>query len=103
MPKMTTGPASPPNRLLPALRRVVLVRETAERTDGQLLTAFVHDRDGDAFAALVRDSFARMAAEGTLNRLYTEWLVDRLPNGERLNVPMSPALAEMYRALGQQD
>jgi glutamate/aspartate transport system substrate-binding protein len=60
-------------------------------------------RDDPAFAALVRDSFARMAADGVLNRLYTKWLVDRLPNGETLNVPMSPALAEMYRALGQPD
>src|SRR5438876_12124060 len=42
------------NRLLPALRRVVRVRETADRTDGQLLTAFILQRDGDAFAALVR-------------------------------------------------
>ena len=60
-------------------------------------------RDDPAFADLVRDSFARMASEGTLNRLYAEWLVDKLPNGETLNVPMSPALAEMYRALGQPD
>lgn len=51
MPKLPTAPA---NRLLPALRRVVLVRESADRTDGQLLTAFLHDRDGDAFAVLVR-------------------------------------------------
>jgi glutamate/aspartate transport system substrate-binding protein len=60
-------------------------------------------RDDPAFAGLVRDSFARMAGEGTLNRLYTRWLVDRLPNGETLNVPISPALAEMYRVLGQPD
>nr|WP_294546725.1 amino acid ABC transporter substrate-binding protein [uncultured Rhodopila sp.] len=60
-------------------------------------------RDDPAFAALVRDSFARMAADGVLSRLYVKWLVDRLPNGETLNVPMSPALAEMYRALGQPD
>jgi glutamate/aspartate transport system substrate-binding protein len=60
-------------------------------------------RDDDAFAALVRDSFARMASEGTLNRLYARWLLDRLPNGETLNVPMSPQLAELYRALGQPD
>jgi glutamate/aspartate transport system substrate-binding protein len=60
-------------------------------------------KDDPAFAALVRDSFARMASEGTLNRLYARWLVDRLPNGETLNVPMSPQLAEMYRTLGQPD
>jgi glutamate/aspartate transport system substrate-binding protein len=60
-------------------------------------------RDDPAFADLVRDSFARMAGEGILNRLYAQWLVDRLPNGETLNVPMSPQLAEMYRTLGQPD
>ena len=47
--------------------------------------------------------FARMAGEGTLERLYTRWLVDRLPTGETLGVPMSPHLSEMYRALGQPD
>jgi glutamate/aspartate transport system substrate-binding protein len=60
-------------------------------------------RDDPDFAALVRDSFVRMAGEGVLSRLYGRWLVDRLPNGETLNVPMSPPLAEMYRALGQPD
>ena len=60
-------------------------------------------RDDPAFADLVRSSFEHMASEGTLSRLYTRWLVDRLPNGDTLNVPMSPHLAEMYRALGQPD
>jgi glutamate/aspartate transport system substrate-binding protein len=59
--------------------------------------------DDAAFADLVRDSFGRMASEGVLNRLYSRWLMDRLPNGDTLNVPISPALAEMYRALGQPD
>jgi hypothetical protein len=44
-----------------------------------------------------------MASEGTLNRLYSRWLLDRLPNGETLNLPMSPHLAEMYGALGHAD
>lgn len=60
-------------------------------------------RDDPAFADLVKDSFARMASEGTLERLYTRWLVDRLPTGETLGIPMSPYLSEMYRALGQPD
>ena len=60
-------------------------------------------RDDAAFAELVKASFTRMAAEGTLSRLYDRWLVDRLPNGERLNLPMSAQLAEMYRVLGQPD
>ena len=44
-----------------------------------------------------------MASEGTLSRLYVRWLLDRLPTGETLGVPMSPYLTEMYRALGQPD
>jgi glutamate/aspartate transport system substrate-binding protein len=60
-------------------------------------------RDDPAFADLVNSSFGRMAGEGTLNRLYARWLVDRLPTGETLNLPMSPQLAEMYRTLGQPD
>ena len=56
-----------------------------------------------AFADLVKASFARMAGEGTLSRLYNRWLVDRLPNGEKLDLPMSAQLAEMYRVLGQPD
>jgi glutamate/aspartate transport system substrate-binding protein len=60
-------------------------------------------RDDPAFADLVKDSFARMASEGTLARLYWRWLENRLPTGETLGIPMSPYLTEMYRALGQPD
>ena len=60
-------------------------------------------RDDAAFADLVLASFEHMASEGALNRLYDRWLVDQLPNGETLNVPISPHLAEMYRILGQPD
>ncbi len=60
-------------------------------------------RDDPAFADLVKASFGRMAEEGTLSRLYARWLVDRLPTGETLNLPISPQLAEMYRTLGQPD
>ncbi len=65
--------------------------------------AIAFRRDDPQFAALVRSSFERMAAEGDLSRLYNKWLVDRLPTGETLNLPISPHLAEMYRALGQPD
>jgi RNA polymerase sigma factor (sigma-70 family) len=39
---------------MPTLRRVVLAEAVKERTDGQLLSAFIANRDGDAFAGLVR-------------------------------------------------
>lgn len=44
-----------------------------------------------------------MAQAGTLTALYNRWLTGRLPNGETLALPMSPYLAEMYRALGSPD
>lgn len=65
--------------------------------------AIGYRRDDTQFADLVRASFERMASEGELNRNYHKWLVDRLPTGEKLNLPISPHLAEMYRALGQPD
>jgi glutamate/aspartate transport system substrate-binding protein len=61
-------------------------------------------RKGDEqFSDLVKQSFARMASEGSIGRLYNRWLVDRLPTGETMGVPMNPYLTEMYRALGQPD
>ncbi len=60
-------------------------------------------RDDPAFAELVRGSFQRMAADGTLATRYRRWFTDRLPGGETLGLPMSAQLTEMYRALGQPD
>jgi glutamate/aspartate transport system substrate-binding protein len=65
--------------------------------------AIAFRRDDPAFADVVKATFARLAGDGTLGRLYDQWLVDRLPTGEALRVPMSPYLTEMYRALGQPD
>lgn len=42
------------DRLMPHLRRATLSRGAAPLTDGQLLGAFVADRDAAAFEALVR-------------------------------------------------
>jgi RNA polymerase sigma factor (sigma-70 family) len=41
-------------RLMPTLRRIVTARESAARSDGELLAAFVAARDADAFAELLR-------------------------------------------------
>jgi hypothetical protein len=48
---MPTGQA---DRLMPTLRRVVLARQSAARSDGDLLGAFVTSCDAEAFAELVR-------------------------------------------------
>jgi ABC-type amino acid transport substrate-binding protein len=60
-------------------------------------------RDDPDFAALVKRSFERMAARGTLHALYNRWLTKQLPTGENLNLSISPQLAEMYRVLGEPD
>jgi glutamate/aspartate transport system substrate-binding protein len=60
-------------------------------------------RDDPDFSDLVKRSFERMAAEGTLHALYNRWLTKRLPTGENLDLPISPQLAEMFRALGEPD
>lgn len=60
-------------------------------------------RDDPDFAALVGQSFGRMASSGTLADRYRRWFVDSLPSGENLHLPMSAQLTEMYRALGQTD
>lgn len=60
-------------------------------------------RDDPAFSGLVRRSFERMARAGTLAALYDRWLIQPLPTGAALNLPMSPHLDEMYRALGSPD
>jgi ABC-type amino acid transport substrate-binding protein len=60
-------------------------------------------KDDPDFATLVQRSFGRMAADGVLRSTYDRWFMDRLPNGERLGLPMSAHLSEMYRGLGQPD
>jgi len=61
----------------------------------------VYRRDDPGFAAIVDRAFARMAGERRLAELYNKWFLRRLPTGERLNLPMSPQLEEVFRILGQ--
>ena len=65
--------------------------------------ALVLRRDDPQFAGLVRSSFQKMASDGVLAARYRRWLIDKLPSGETLDLPMSAQLTEMYRALGQSD
>lgn len=61
----------------------------------------VYRRDDPGFAAIVDGAFTRMAGERRLAELYNKWFLRRLPTGERLNLPMSPQLEEVFRILGQ--
>ncbi|HEX5211460.1 MAG TPA: amino acid ABC transporter substrate-binding protein [Pseudolabrys sp.] len=58
-------------------------------------------KDDPQFAALVEQTFRRIAAERRLAELYNKWFMRRLPTGETLNLPMSPQLEELFRVLGQ--
>ena len=42
------------DRLMPQLRRIALARDSASLTDGQLLAAFIAERDPASFETLVR-------------------------------------------------
>ena len=65
--------------------------------------AIMFRKDDPDLAAVVQASFQDMATSGELAARYRRWFVDRLPDGETLNLPMSAQLSEMYRALGQTD
>lgn len=61
----------------------------------------MYRRDDPAFAAVVERTFARLAESRRLRGLYTKWFQQRLPNGQRLDLPMSPQLENILRTLGQ--
>jgi glutamate/aspartate transport system substrate-binding protein len=57
-------------------------------------------RKGDPqFADVVERTFRKLATNHDLVPLYQKWLMDRLPTGERLGVPMSPELEHSFRML----
>ncbi len=63
----------------------------------------VYRKDDSAFAAVIEGGFRRVARSRRLSELYSRWLLERLPSGEVLNIPMSAELSEMFRELGQPD
>ena len=50
-------------------------------------------------AAVVERTFRKLATNHDLVPLYQRWLMDRLPTGERLGVPMSAELEYSFRKL----
>ena len=58
-------------------------------------------RRGDAeFAEVVDQAFERMAKSGETRAIYRRWFEQRLPDGARLNVPMSPHLEHVFKQQG---
>jgi len=55
------------------------------------------------FAAVVERTFSRLAQSRELVHYYDQWFQQRLPGGERLELPMSPQLEEFFRVEGVPD
>jgi glutamate/aspartate transport system substrate-binding protein len=55
------------------------------------------------FGAVVDRTFSRLAQSRELVQLYNKWFQQRLPTGERLDLPMSPQLEEIFRVEGVPD
>jgi len=88
------------------LHGAIALRNAASdyRVVGELLTYADYAlmfRQGDAeFAEVVNQAFERMARSGETRAIYRRWFEQRLPDGARLNVPMSPHLEHVFRLQG---
>ena len=65
--------------------------------------ALMFRRDDPALAALVTATFQRLAESRELRWTYDKWFLKRLPNGERLDIPMSDDLRTSFTVMGLQD
>jgi glutamate/aspartate transport system substrate-binding protein len=63
----------------------------------------MYRRDDPDFSAVVDRTFSRLAASRELVQLYNKWFQKRLPTGERLDLPISPQLEEIFRVQGVPD
>jgi ABC-type amino acid transport substrate-binding protein len=88
------------------LHGTIALRQAASdyRVVGELLTYADYAlmfRLGDAeFAEVVHQAFERMASTGETRAIYRRWFQQRLPDGARLNVPMSPHLEHVFKQQG---
>jgi glutamate/aspartate transport system substrate-binding protein len=57
-------------------------------------------RDDPQLAEVVQTTFRQLAESRDLLETYHRWFIRRTPTGERLNLPMSPQLEEVFRVLG---
>jgi glutamate/aspartate transport system substrate-binding protein len=60
----------------------------------------MYRRDDPDFTQVVRDTFERLATSRELEQIYNTWFCLNLPTGERLNLPMSEQLREIFGMLG---
>lgn len=74
------------------------------RVVGDLLSyadyALMFRRGDPEFAEVVNQAFERMARSGETRAIYRRWFEQRLPDGAKLNVPMSPHLEHVFQQQG---
>ncbi|HEX3954958.1 MAG TPA: amino acid ABC transporter substrate-binding protein [Stellaceae bacterium] len=63
----------------------------------------MYRKDDADLGAVVDRAFSRLAASRELVQLYNKWFQKRLPTGERLDLPISPELEEIFRVQGVPD
>ena len=74
------------------------------RVVGDFLTyadyALMMRKDDPEFSEVVERAFHRLTGSREIVAIYERWFVKPLPSGERLNLPMSPHLEEIFRVQG---
>lgn len=60
-------------------------------------------KDDPLMAAAVTRAFQAMAQSRTLAGFYRRWFLEPTPTGERLDLPMSVQLTEVFRGMGAED
>lgn len=80
-------------------------RSAAEfRVVGDFLTyadyALMFRKNDPEFAEVVERAFHKLAGNREIVAIYEHWFMKPLPSGERLNLPMSPHLEELFRVQG---
>jgi glutamate/aspartate transport system substrate-binding protein len=63
----------------------------------------MYRKDDPDFTAVIDRAFSRLAASRELVQLYNKWFQKRLPTGERLDLPISPQLEEIFKVQGVPD
>ena len=74
------------------------------RVVGDFLTyadyALTLRKDDPEFAEVVDRAFHKLAGSREIVAIYERWFMKSVPSGERLNLPMSPHLEEIFRVQG---
>jgi ABC-type amino acid transport substrate-binding protein len=59
----------------------------------------MYRKDDAQLARLVDDTFRDLAGDGEIERQYKRWFLGRLPSGASIDLPMSPQLETLLRAM----